>query len=131
VKNTKRTQSKPKPARTAYRNALTAADRTARRRNTPDGALELALAVASLTTLVSVDATRAPFHTQPADLFDRTFAAVGLDESQMGFLREQLKRLLPSIASDLDANSQVLDQSNHRIGDYAQFLKVAMLLNTR
>ncbi|MBK7928396.1 MAG: hypothetical protein IPJ98_13150 [Bryobacterales bacterium] len=131
MKSTKRTQPKRGSRKRTPQDALTLLDRAARRRTAPDGALELAVALASLTALVTVDIRQEPFRTEPADLFDLTFAAVGIDEPQMGFLREQLKHLLPGIAADLDANSQVLDQPNHRIGDYAQFLKVALLLNTK
>ncbi|MBN8730553.1 MAG: hypothetical protein J0L64_08445 [Acidobacteria bacterium] len=134
MKSTKRTQPKRgsrKPTPQDAQDALTLLDRAARHRAAPDGALELAVALASLTRLVTVDLRQKPFRTEPADLFDLTFAGVGLNDGQMGFLREQLKRLLPAISGDLDANSQVLDQPNHRIGDYAQFLKVALLLNNK
>lgn len=131
MKRTKRTQSKRGSRKPTPQDALTLLDRAARRRAAPDGALELAVALASLTALVTVDIRQEPFRTDPADLFDHTFAAVGIDEAQMGFLREQLKHLLPGIAADLDTNSRVLDQPSHRIGDYAQFLKVALLLNTK
>lgn len=131
MKRTKRTQPKRGSRKPSSQDALTLLDRAARRRAAPDGSLELAVALASLTSLVRVDVRQETFRTEPAGLFDHTFSIVGLNEAQMGFLREELKRLLPTIAGDLDANSQVLDQPNHRIGDYAQFLKVALLLNAK
>lgn len=131
MKRTKRTQSNRRPKKAAPPDPLTLLDRAARRRDASDGALELAVALASLTTLVQVDLRPTPFRAEPADLFDRTFSSVGLNEDQMGFLREQLKLSLPAIAAELDTNSQVLDQPAHRIGDYAQFLKVALLLKIK
>ena len=92
-----------------------------------DGAVELAMAVAGLTALVRVDASCDPFVTEPADLFDRTFAYVGLDDNQMGLLREELRAMLPGIAAQLAAHSQALDRAELRIADYASFLRAALL----
>jgi len=96
-----------------------------------DGALELAVSIASLCQAVRVDASAVPFQTDPADLFDRTFAGVGIGDEQMSLLREQLKLLLPEIAPELDENARVLDQPGHRIEAYGAFIRVALLLKLR
>ncbi|MCC6292389.1 MAG: hypothetical protein IT164_07080 [Bryobacterales bacterium] len=95
-------------------------------RTVRDGAVELAMAVASLTALVRVDASRDPFMTNPADLFERTFSNVGLDDNQMELLREELRLSLPCIAGDLAAHAADLDRAGLRIGSYAAFLHAAL-----
>ena len=105
--------------------------RAHRRRAVRDGARELAAAIASLSQAVTLDLAREPFVTEPPDLFDLTFRAVGLGAAQMPLLREQLKQMLPEIAAELDDNGGLLDQPDHRIESYAAFLRVALLMKVR
>lgn len=105
--------------------------RAHRRRAVRDGARELAAAIASLSQDVTLDLAREPFVTEPPDLFELTFHAVGLGAAQMPLLREQLKQMLPEIAAELDDNGGVLDQPDHRIESYAAFIRVALLMKVR
>ena len=101
------------------------------RRKVRDGARELATAIASLCEPVRVDASREPFVTEPADLFDRSFSDVGIGETQMPLVRAQLRRMLPEIGAELDENARVLDQPGHRIESYAAFVRIALLMKVR
>lgn len=129
---TGRTRRKQRPrAEKKPVGVLTLVKRAHRRRAVRDGALELATAIASLTQAVTLDLAREPFVTEPPDLFDLTFHAIGIGASQMPLLREQLKELLPEIAAELDDNGAVLDQPDHRIESYAAFIRVALLMKVR
>ena len=91
-----------------------------------DGRLEVALAVASCTNLVTVDATTHPFTTVPDDLFDRTFSdpEVGMDDDQMRVFKACLKRLLPTISNDID---QIPENANQQIGQVAEYVRLSLL----
>lgn len=103
---------------------------TRKKQSLRDGALELAAAIASLSETVRLDASSKPFVTDPTNLFECTFHDVGIGDGQMALLREQLKQLLPEIASDLDENARILDRAGHCIESYAAFLRVALLLKS-
>ena len=124
-------QSKRAATRKVPDGILPLVKRARRRRLARDGALELATAIAAISGAVRLDGSREPFVTEPAGLFDRSFAEVGIGEEQMALLRGQLKRLLPEIAQELDDNARVLDQPGHRIDDYWAFVRVALLLKVR
>src|ERR1700721_1097354 len=68
-----------------------------------DGRLEVALAIAATTALVTVDASTTPFTTNPDDLFDRTFddPKVGISDDQMAVFKANLTVLLPEITDDI------------------------------
>ena len=76
-------------ARTGQRAAVEAFDRLvgerAQRAQRHQGGLQVALALASVTSKVRVDTTADPFQTTPADLFARRFddPRVGLDDRGM------------------------------------------------
>lgn len=91
-----------------------------------DGRLEVALAIASCTNLVTVDATAHPFTGVPDDLFDRTFndPKVGLDDDQMRVFKAALKRLLPTITDDVD---QIPENANQPIAQVAEFVRLSLL----
>jgi len=91
-----------------------------------DGRLEVALAIASISSLVTVDASKDPFTTDPDDLFDRTFNdnGVGISDDQMASFRANLKRLLPEISDDID---QIPENAALSIEKVAEFVKVSLL----
>ena len=91
-----------------------------------DGRLQVALAIAATTNLVTVDSTTTPFETDPNDLFDRTFndQKVGLSDDQMAVFKANLTVLLPSIASDID---QIPENAALPIDKVAKFVKLALL----
>ena len=90
------------------------------------GRLEVAIAVARTSHLVSVDPTQIPPTSIPPDLFVRTFNddRVGIDDEQMRQFKERLKLLLPEISADVD---KVPENSNQVIGDVAFFIRVALM----
>jgi len=91
-----------------------------------DGRLEVALAIASVTSLVTVDASTHPFMTSPDDLFDLTFddTKVGLDADQMRIFKAALARLLPQIAADV---AQVPENPAESIEKVAEFIRLSLL----
>jgi len=91
-----------------------------------DGRLQLALAIASTTNLVTVDTTVVPFATTPDDLFDRTFDdnLVGISDDQMPVVKANLSVLLPEIASDI---SQIPDNAASPIEKVAEFVRLSLL----
>lgn len=91
-----------------------------------DGRLQVALAIASVSSLVTVDATVHPFTTKPVDLFDRAFNdnQVGLDDEQMASFKASLSVLLPQIQSDI---IQIPENSALEIEDVAEFVRVSLL----
>ena len=94
-----------------------------------DGRLELALAIASVTSLVTVDATQDPFATVPDDLFDLTFndAQVGMSDDQMAAFKANLSRLLRQIADDI---AQIQESAQVSIETVAEFVKASLLAST-
>ena len=94
-----------------------------------DGRLELALAIAATTNLVTVDATATPFATTPDDLFDRTFDdnSVGISDNQMPVLKANLSVLLPEIASDI---SQIPDNAALPIEKVPELVRLSLLAHS-
>jgi hypothetical protein len=95
-----------------------------------DGRLEVALGIASVTALVTVDARQQPFTTVPDDLFDRTFndPQVGISDEQMAAFKAALARLLPQIADDI---AQIPENSALSIEEVATLVKDALLADER
>jgi hypothetical protein len=93
---------------------------------TTDGALQVALAIASVTTLVTVDATEDPFVVDPEDLGTLTFGdpKVGMSDEQVAIFKANLKVLLPQISKDID---QIPENASLVIGDVAEFVRVSLL----
>lgn len=91
-----------------------------------DGRLEVAVAIASVTNLVTVDGNANPFTTVPDDLFDLKFndPKVGLTDELMRVVKAILKKLLPIIASDID---QIPENANLNIEQVAEFVRLSLL----
>jgi len=91
-----------------------------------DGRLQVALAIAGVSSLVTVDATQHPFETDPDDLFDRTFndSKVGLSDEQMPAFKGILSRHLPQIADDI---SQIPENAALPIEKVAELVRVSLL----
>jgi hypothetical protein len=91
-----------------------------------DGRLEVAIAIARTTDLVTVDTTGGTITVDPDDLFTRTFNdnKVGIDDQQMRIFKAELQRLLPEIRSDI---SRIRENSNEVIEDVAEFIRLALL----
>ncbi|MGO9085915.1 MAG: hypothetical protein ACLQBK_11865 [Candidatus Sulfotelmatobacter sp.] len=124
----KSNQTSNEPAHIATLNKLIAAKQLS---VTPkDGRLELALAIASTTNLVTVDTTSVPFATTPDDLFDRTFddKLVGVSDDQMPVVKANLTVLLPEIADDI---SQIPDNAATPIEKVAEFVRLSLLAHSQ
>jgi hypothetical protein len=95
-----------------------------------DGRLELALAIASTTNLVTVDTTAVPFATLPDDLFDRTFddKLVGISDDQMPVVKANLSVLLTEIAEDI---SQIPENAATPIEKVAEFIRLSLLAQSK
>jgi len=91
-----------------------------------DGRLEVALAIAATTALVTVDASTSPFTTAPDDLFDRTFndSKIGISDDQMPVFKANLAVLLPDIAGDID---KIPDNAALPIEKVAEFVRLSLL----
>ena len=90
-----------------------------------DGRLEVALAIAGTTQLVSVNPTAHPFTTKPSKLFDLQFDddAVGIDDEQMEVFKANLSLLLPEIKDDI---AQIEDKASVVIDKVAAFIELAL-----
>jgi len=124
----RRNHAVSEPAHIATLNKLIAAKQVS---VTPkDGRLELALAIASTTNLVTVDTTAVPFSTTPDDLFDRTFddKLVGISDDQMPVVKANLSVLLPEIADDI---SQIPDNAATPIEKVAEFIRLSLLAHSK
>ena len=90
-----------------------------------DGAIQIVIAIASVTTLVTVDTTQDPPAFEPSDLGELTFGdpRVGLTDQGVAIFKANLKILLPQIADDID---QIPDNANLNIGDVARFVQLSL-----
>jgi hypothetical protein len=91
-----------------------------------DGQLQIALAIAATTTLVTVNTTSIPFSVDPDDLFDLTFsdAKVGISDDQMPVFKANLTVLLSEITSDI---AQIPENASLPIGKVADFVRLSLL----
>jgi hypothetical protein len=91
-----------------------------------DGSLQVALALASITQLVTVDATTEPFSVDPDDLFLLKFndPKVGLADDDIAIFKANLAELLPSISADI---SEIDENANVEIGLVVDFVTVSLL----
>jgi hypothetical protein len=96
-----------------------------RQESVTDGAIQVIMAIASVTTLVTVDTTQDPPAFDPDDLGTRTFAdpRVGLSNEGVAIFKSNLKILLPTIADDID---EIPDNANLNIGDVAKFVQLSL-----
>jgi serine protease AprX len=121
-------------ARTRERAAVAAFDRLvgerAQRARRHQGALQVALALASVTSKVRVDTTAEPFETTPADLFARRFddPRIGVDDRGMAAFLANLRSQLPAIASDL---ARLPPSARVSIGDVATFVGLSLTATRR
>jgi hypothetical protein len=90
-----------------------------------DGAIQVVMAIASVTTLVTVDTTKNPPVFEPDDLGSLTFGdpRVGLTNEGVSIFKANLKILLPTIADDID---EIPDNANLNIGDVAKFVQLSL-----
>jgi hypothetical protein len=90
-----------------------------------DGAIQVVIAIASVTTLVTVDTTQDPPVFDPDDLGTMTFGdpRVGLTDDGVAIFKANLRVLLPQIAGDID---QIPDNANLNIGDVARFVQLSL-----
>ena len=97
-----------------------------KQRTVGDGSLQVILAIASVTTLVTVDTTRVPPRINPPDLGQLTFndAKVGLSNSQMAIFKANLSTLLPEIAADV---AEIPENAGLKISAVADFIRLALL----
>ena len=90
-----------------------------------DGAIQVVMAIASVTTLVTVDTTQDPPAFEPDDLGTLTFGdpRVGLTDAGVAIFKANLKILLPTIADDID---EIPDNANLKIEDVAKFIQLSL-----
>jgi hypothetical protein len=90
-----------------------------------DGAIQIVMAIASVTTLVTVDLTQDPPVFDPEDLGSLTFndPRVGMSDEQMAMFKANLKFLLPQIVDEID---QIPDNANLTIADVARFVQLSL-----
>jgi hypothetical protein len=102
------------------------AERRAKSSGATDGRIQVALSIAAVSSLVTVDATAHPFTTIPDDLFDRTFGdkEVGINDDQMSSFKAGLSVMLPQIKEDI---SQIPENSSLLIEKVAEFVRVSLL----
>ena len=96
-----------------------------------DGRLQVAMAIATVSTKVTVDAhptADAPFTTVPDDLFDRTFSdpRVGLGDADMPAFKQLLAVSLPSIAAKV--RSDIPDEADLEIHQVAKLVQLALAM---
>jgi hypothetical protein len=94
-----------------------------------DGRLEIALAIARTSDLVTVDDSTQPFTVDPDDLFDWPFNdnRVGIDDGQMSIFKAELEKLLPEIKGDIDG---IPENSNILIKDVVKTIRDALFKNS-
>jgi len=88
------------------------------------GALQVIIAIASVTTMVTVKTSTKPPTVVPDDLSSRTFAEVGLDDDGVAVFKENLKVLLDFIAAEID---KLPDNKNVNIGKVMEFVRLSIL----
>ncbi len=102
----------------------------AQRAQRHQGGLQVALALAAVTSTVRVDTTTDPFQTTPADLFVRRFddPGVGVDNRGMAAFLANLRSQLPAIASDI---ARLPASATVKIGDVANFVGLSLTATRR
>lgn len=90
-----------------------------------DGSIQVVIAIASVTTLVTVDTSRNPPAFDPDDLGSLTFGdpRVGLTDEGVAIFKANLKMLLPSIGDDID---RLPDNADLNIGEVAKFIQLSL-----
>ena len=91
-----------------------------------DGSLQVVIAIASVTTLVTVDTTQDPPVVTPGNLGALTFndPQVGMSNAQVAIFKANLKLLLPQISADIDL---IPDNANLQIAQVAKLVRLSLL----
>lgn len=91
-----------------------------------DGSLQVILAIASCSGLVTVDLTQSPPVVTPPNLGALTFnhPSVGLSNTQMAIFKANLAVLLPEIDDDI---AQIPENAGLKIAAVANFVRLALL----
>jgi hypothetical protein len=91
-----------------------------------DGSLQVIMAIASVTTLVTVDATTRPPTVSPPNLGGLTFndRRVGLSNTQMALFKASLTELLQEIAAQI---AKIPENAGLKIAEVANFVRLALL----
>lgn len=94
---------------------------------TDDGSIELAMAIAAVSTKVTVTA---PLKVTPPELFELTFndPEVGITNAQMEDVKSNLSHLLPTITEDI---TRIPDDASASIADAQEFIRLALLKASR
>jgi hypothetical protein len=87
-----------------------------------DGSTQVVIAIASVTSLVTIDLTQHPPRITPPNLGTLAFNdnAVGISDDQMPMFKASLKVLLPTIASDIDQIPNIAAQVIGKVGEFVQ-----------
>jgi hypothetical protein len=88
------------------------------------GALQVIIAIASVTTTVTVNTKVKPPQITPPNLSSLTFAQVGLDDEGVAVFKHNLKILLDFIATEID---KLPDNKNVNIGKVMEFIRLSIL----
>jgi len=88
------------------------------------GALQVVIAIASVTNTVTVNTSVKPVEIKPPNLPDLTFADVGLGDDDVAVFKHNLKVLLDFIANQID---QLPENSNLKIGKVMEFVRLSIL----
>jgi hypothetical protein len=97
-----------------------------KQRTVGDGSLQVILAIASVTNLVTIDTTKTPPKMNPPNLGQLTFndAKVGLSNTQMAIFKGNLATLLPEIEADV---AKIPENAGLKISAVADFVRLALL----
>jgi len=88
------------------------------------GTVQVVIALASVTSVVTVDTTKKPIKVNPPNLRDLSFADVGLDDDGVAIFKENLIVLLDFIADDI---RKLPDNRNVNIGKVLEFVRLSIL----
>ena len=90
-----------------------------------DGAIQVVMAIASVTSLVTVDTTQNPPVFDPDDLGSQTFAdpRVGVTNEGVAIFKSKKKIMLPKIYHE---KAEIPDNANLNIGDVAKFVQLSL-----
>jgi hypothetical protein len=91
-----------------------------------DGSVQVLLAIAAVSTLVTVDTSTNPPTVTPENIGSLTFGdpLVGLADKDMPTFKSNLKCMLRKIAREID---KIPDSASLNIGEVAKFVRLALL----
>jgi hypothetical protein len=88
------------------------------------GSIQVIIALASVTTVVTINTSVKPPAIQPPNLGEKTFKDVGLDDDGVAVFKENLKVLLDFIPGEID---KLPDNSNVKISKVMEFIRLSIL----